>query len=1121
MKFFGDTLTLKKSAILALFVITAGCQDSNTPTPKSPAIPTQQPAGSFNSSESSELTANPKLIKTALFLTQNHLHETALKELTKIGAKIRTSDSKSGLIIASARGADLIRFAKLNAAEGINSAVSDMSLSQSYKFDHQLENINPFTGLKHEPNNIKLVTTPYSSQLPVQDLGVKEFRSLIQSDYGFTPNGDSVIIAITDTGLDISHTDVFQNRVIQSRDFTSEGKFNLKLAEYDDVKKSVKADLSDVVQGLDSAVMEVSITENMKSIDGKYYLGAISEQNYNSGEGLSDLNQDGESNSTLPLIVYMTKEGPVAAIDKDIDGSFAGDTIVRNFADSLDRIYLDPSKRVAVNFNFLLDDNKQLIIGENGLLTVEMAGFDNGRHGTHVAGMAAGRFEAPQFKGGLTSAAPYAKLMGIKVLGAQGGSDADILDGVLFAVQNGADIVNMSLGGLRRPTLGNDASAKAIDRIARSYDAVFVISAGNSGPGLNQVGSPGSAHRAVTVGASVSHETYSSAFGINVPFTGQFMWFFSSNGPLDDGRVKPTLVAPGSALSSVSKAKSNYPEIPSFYDVMQGTSMASPAATGAIALLRDALNKINQQDKATIASDNLSIEKSLIDGAINLNELNKFEGTMKSAFTYSAIEQGAGLLNLSKTFLSLKNRLNQKSTEYVVTTKSLRQGLELEKAFGVYASRPLPDSISLSVSAIIDQNQYPDIGRYYQSLKLSASAPWIVLREPDIGIIGDNTTDVRVNFDRAALRSLPPGLHHGRIFARDAETGQLEFVFDITYTKGEELNANNSNTYTDTKLNLLPGEMKRHYFLINEDISSLSVDLQTLFMDEQSKKNAPGLLLHVYDPTGRIVFESEKYLIGEHSKDAVSLQRPTPGVWEVVIFKSPASKSTAPAQLRVSTSQLKLEKSQFVIQAGTKPVSQKVGFVNYGQPLNLKTDGSINSLVFTDEAIVLKNKESIEVAVEIPEGVVSGRVGTDGFKNDLDVDIDIDLIDEDGKSIASADFAAGVLFFDFKATQGKKARLVIKAKDLGKPSLKLNIDWAFLLSAPAKINSRLSQKEVSWGDSAQMAFSLDPSTISQTALNSFKQQGKSVVARGEVNFINSADSGETLVHKVPVLVVFP
>ncbi|MFD4373400.1 S8 family peptidase [Streptomyces sp. NPDC058486] len=99
-------------------------------------------------------------------------------------------------------------------------------------------------------------------------------------------------------------------------------------------------------------------------------------------------------------------------------------------------------------------------------------------HGTHVSGIAAAHTENGV---GIAGGAPGAKIMPVRVLGADGsGSDANITKGIVWAAQHGADVINLSLGesGLMARLLKGGVLNEAIS-VANGKGAVVVAAAGN------------------------------------------------------------------------------------------------------------------------------------------------------------------------------------------------------------------------------------------------------------------------------------------------------------------------------------------------------------------------------------------------------------------------------------------------------------------------------------------------------------------------------------------------------------------------------------------------------------------------------------------------------------------
>nr|WP_223254421.1 S8 family serine peptidase [Bacillus sp. HNG] len=134
-------------------------------------------------------------------------------------------------------------------------------------------------------------------------------------------------------------------------------------------------------------------------------------------------------------------------------------------------------------------------------------------HGTHVSGTVAAN-------GGIKGVAPEAALLAYRVLGPGGsGTSANVIAGIEKAVQDGADVMNLSLGNsLNDPDY---ATSIALDW-AMAEGVVAVTSNGNAGPANWTVGSPGTSRDAISVGATqlpfnVYNASISTTAGVEYP----------------------------------------------------------------------------------------------------------------------------------------------------------------------------------------------------------------------------------------------------------------------------------------------------------------------------------------------------------------------------------------------------------------------------------------------------------------------------------------------------------------------------------------------------------------------------------------------------------------------------
>ena len=187
----------------------------------------------------------------------------------------------------------------------------------------------------------------------------------------------------------------------------------------------------------------------------------------------------------------------------------------------------------------------------------------------------------------MSGAAPGAKLISSRACLFVAGCTAHALvEGMIYlAEQTKVDVINMSIGGLPSLNDGNNARAILYDRLIEEYGVQMFISAGNSGPGTNTVGDPSVASKVMSVGAYVTKATWQSNYGSDSAYVDN-LFGFSSRGPREDGGFKPSIVAPGSAISTTPLWQPGGPvpgtyTLPPGYSMLNGTSMAAPQAAGA------------------------------------------------------------------------------------------------------------------------------------------------------------------------------------------------------------------------------------------------------------------------------------------------------------------------------------------------------------------------------------------------------------------------------------------------------------------------------------------------------------------------------------------------------------
>ena len=236
---------------------------------------------------------------------------------------------------------------------------------------------------------------------------------------------------------------------------------------------------------------------------------------------------------------------------------------------------------------------------------------DRNGHGTHVAATVAGTGAG---SGGLRKGvAPGASLVSGKVLGDSGsGLTSWIIAGMEWAARDeGADVVSMSLAGAASD--GTDPMSLAVNTLTSTYGTLFVVAAGNGGPGEQTVTAPGAAAKALTVGAVDKADALAS---------------FSSRGPRrGDFAIKPDVTAPGVGIVAARASGTSLgTPVDDLYTRASGTSMATPHVAGSAALLA-------QRHPGWDADE---LKAALV--------------TTAAAGPYSVYEQGGGRVNVARAF---------------------------------------------------------------------------------------------------------------------------------------------------------------------------------------------------------------------------------------------------------------------------------------------------------------------------------------------------------------------------------------------------------------------------------------------------------------------------------------
>lgn len=420
--------------------------------------------------------------------------------------------------------------------------------------------------------------------MPTRDTGSTAFRKSHP-----TWDGRGVTIGILDSGVDLDHP------ALQT---TSTG--DRKIVDW----VTATDPLLDADFSWRPMLTEVEATPTFTyqgatwtaPAEGTYTINRFNEAITAESEPGGDVNRDGDTTDLFGVLYdYATHD---IWVDVNQDRTFSTSELIKPYNQDFQIGHFgtdNPSTDVVESMPFVVEYREDVSLapaGIDGVADFVNIGIPQDAHGTHVAGIASAY---KMFGGKMNGQAPGAKIVSSRACSWDGGCTAAALtDGMVDLVANRhVDVVNMSIGGLPALNDGNNARSVLYNRLISDYGVQLFISAGNSGPGLNTIGDPSVATDVVSVASSISKQTWLSNYG-SVVSSAQNLHNFSSRGPREDGGLKPTISAPGSAVSTVPRwlkqpdlAEAGY-TLPIGYAHFNGTSMASPQAAGSAALLLSA-----------------------------------------------------------------------------------------------------------------------------------------------------------------------------------------------------------------------------------------------------------------------------------------------------------------------------------------------------------------------------------------------------------------------------------------------------------------------------------------------------------------------------------------------------
>ncbi len=791
-------------------------------------------------------------------------------------------------------------------------------------------------------------------------------------------DGRGIVIAVLDTGVDmgvagLQKTPAGEIKVIDVQDFSGQGDIEIARAIWNDTKDKI-------VHYADKGVPELYTPPppEHRPPGTTVWFGLIKEKAY-ANSSVPDVNDNGKRDDVFGVCVISQDDGTdddaVCYVDTNANRDFSDEKPLGNYKLNQDTFTFAREKKekqivpLTIALNIFIKKHKVVLH------------HDDGGHGTHVAGIAAGYRILDQE--GFDGVAPGAKVISMKIgenrLAGGSTTTGSMKSAFEYAAKFGREhnvtvVCNLSFG-IGSVKEGSHDIDEFVDKLLRENPGLIICtSAGNEGPGLSTVGTPAGANAVISVAALLAADTARDMMGVQIE-QAQVTAFSSRGGELD----KPDIAAPGWNTSTVPRWNRRG-------DFWSGTSMASPYAAGLCALLA----------QQTRAKHGVTPRADWIKAAL--------KNTAEAVPGFTVLDYGAGKPNLAKAGQALDVLVAKYGKDplygFEVSTNSPMSSDGAGAAAywrATYFPADRPQTFTIK-PIFVPQTDAAALTGFSRRLTLRSTADWCMLQQDQIYFRDVQPATVNVKYDAAKLAE--PGLHTAVVEGLDGDDVVLR-LFNSIIVPHQATPADDYRIKLENQT--VQGYKARRYFVyVPAGASAMHLTLRAV-----EDKPSTARVNYIYLPNGLSIARGQLRLDTRNDirESGYTVSKDLePGVWELPVTSTrPDEESTFDIEVRFDGVHAQPETITDLAASPGESPSGEVSLLNlFQRPVIVDVAGKIEGYRKAENRKLKADDDRKKITLDFTSEVRAARIHIEVSEDDYAkfTDSAVSVYDSAGKAIA-------------------------------------------------------------------------------------------------------------------------